>query len=133
MQDLRETLRFNRIDLAVPPTLPLVQADPRLLHHILINLLANASQHGGGDTPIAVRAVRTADAVELAVEDRGPGLSATGPDLFQSFVRGDSDRSGGSGLGLAIVKSFADAMRVEVLAGAADGGGARIVLRLPVR
>ena len=38
-QDLRAELVLHKLVLDVPPTLPLVEADPRMLHHILINLL----------------------------------------------------------------------------------------------
>ncbi|MBN2971804.1 sensor histidine kinase KdpD [Roseomonas aeriglobus] len=130
VRDLRDTLKHNRIDFDVPATLPLVRADPRLLHHILINLLANAAQHGGAGTPIRLIGRRERDAVTLAIADAGPGLGDKAGDIFKSFVRGTgTDRSGGSGLGLAIVKGFADAMKVEVMALTSPEGGAQLTLR----
>lgn len=124
--DLRETLRRNTVNLQVPPNLPLVQADARLLHHILINLLANAAQHGGPDKPITIAGRRTPDAVLLTVSDLGPGLpSGAEMTIFETFAKGSGDdRSGGSGLGLAIVKGFARAMNVEVNANNNPDGGA---------
>lgn len=126
VHDLRTTLRDVPIELAIPPTLPLVAADPRLLHHVMINLLANAAQHGGG-TPITVSGERKGDSVLLTIADRGPGLPNDAA-LFEAFVRGDSDRTGGTGLGLAIVRSFADAMGVAVAASSGEGAGTRIGL-----
>ncbi|PZO90545.1 MAG: histidine kinase [Sphingomonas sanxanigenens] len=128
VHDLRGTLDSDAVDLAVPPTLPLVNADPRLLHHILVNLLANAAQHGGG--AIRIEAARRQGGLTLSVLDRGPGLAddriAT---IFDTFQRGDGqDRTGGSGLGLAIVKGFADAMHVRVYATNREGGGAAFTL-----
>ncbi len=133
VHDLRETLRGNHIDLQVPPTLPLVRADPRLLHHILINLLANASQHGGTTTPIAIVGRREHGAVTLAIRDAGPGLpEGDSALLFDRFAQGTgSDRKGGSGLGLAIVKGFAEAMGVGVDAATDPAGGAAFSLRFP--
>lgn len=132
--DLRVALRDNRIDLKVPPDLPLVQADPRLLHHILINLLANASQYGGVDTTIELSARRDPDGVTLTIRDFGPGLPASsGQDLFGKFQRGvGDDRTGGSGLGLAIAKAFAEAMGIAIDAHDAPDGGAAFVLRFGV-
>ena len=113
----------------IPPGLPLVRADPDLLHHILINLLANAERHGGGVTGIVARSED--DAVTLAVGDDGPGLSEDADAMFTRFGRiAGSDRNGGAGLGLAIVKGFADAMGISVDCGnGPDGRGARFLLR----
>ncbi len=129
VRDLRDTLRGNRIVFDVPATLPLVQADPRLLHHVLINLLANAALHGGADTPIRIVGRRTRDGVTLAIVDAGPGLDVDVAAIFDSFARGaGNDRAGGSGLGLAIVKGFGDAMGVQVCAANESEGGASFTL-----
>ncbi|HLZ79327.1 MAG TPA: sensor histidine kinase KdpD [Sphingomonas sp.] len=133
VHDLRDTLRHNRIDLAIPATLPLIRADPRLLHHILINLLANAAQHGDPEGPIGIEARRVAGAVLLEVRDRGPGIEPGAEEaIFETFARGKgSDRSGDSGLGLAIVKGFADALGIGVAAATNPAGGAVFTLRIP--
>jgi two-component system sensor histidine kinase KdpD len=130
VHDLKGLLSRSHIELRIPPNLPLVRADPRLLHHILINLLANAVQHAGTDKPITIEGRRTPDAVQLIVRDRGPGL-APGTELavFETFAQGrGNDRSGGSGLGLAIVKGFADVMQIAVSAANAPDGGATFAL-----
>ena len=117
-QDLRAELARHRLVLDVPPTLPLVEADPRMLHHILINLLANAARFSPIDTTIMVQARRLPDRLVLAVLDQGPGLPpGRERSLFDRFTRVDGDdMSGGTGLGLAIVKGFADAMGLSVSA-----------------
>ncbi|NIJ33091.1 sensor histidine kinase [Sphingomonas oligoaromativorans] len=133
VHDLRDTLRHNRIDLAIPGTLPLVRTDPRLLHHILINLLANATQHGGPEGPIAIEARRVAGGLLLEVRDHGPGIEPGAEEaIFETFARGKgSDRSGDSGLGLAIVKGFADALGIGVAAATDPAGGAIFTLDIP--
>jgi two-component system sensor histidine kinase KdpD len=133
VHDLRDTLAHNRIDLAIPGTLPLVRADPRLLHHILINLLANAAQHGDPEGPIAIEARRVSGAVLLEVRDHGPGIEPGAEQaIFETFARGKgSDRHGDSGLGLAIVKGFADALGIGVAAATGVDGGAIFTLRIP--
>ena len=133
VHDLRELLRSHRLRTDLPPNLPLVDGDPQLLHHVLINLLANAAQHGRPDGAIIVSGRRTATAVELAVRDDGPGFSGSQADrLFQTFARGEgSDRTGGSGLGLAIVKGFADAMRVDVRVQSQEDDGTTFTLVFP--
>ncbi|WP_443030375.1 DUF4118 domain-containing protein [Sphingomonas sp. ZT3P38] len=129
IHDLKELLRGKHIDFQVPANLPLVRADPTLLHHILINLLVNSAQHGGAGGTITIEGRRTPEAVTMAIRDDGPGLPAPDRDLFQVFTRGaGSDRAGGSGLGLAIVKGFADAMQVTVRASNHAEGGAVFTL-----
>ncbi|MFL9840513.1 sensor histidine kinase KdpD [Sphingomonas sp. ST-64] len=133
VHDLKDLFRGRHIELKVPANLPFVSADPTLLHHILINLLANAAQHGGERGTITILGRRTPDAVELSVRDEGPGLPV-GEEarIFETFAQGrGSDRHGGSGLGLAIVKGFADAMRVRASAANQEQGGAAFTLHFP--
>jgi two-component system sensor histidine kinase KdpD len=130
VHDLRDLIGRTPIDLRVPPDLPLVAADPTLLHHILINLLANAATHGSG--PIVIAGRRTPDAVLLSVTDHGPGLPAGDADqVFAAFARGTgNDRRGGSGLGLAIARGFVDAMGLGIAA-SGDATGATFTISFP--
>ena len=133
-QDLKAELATHRIVLDVPPTLPLVSADPRMLHHILINLIGNAAKFAPAGTPITLEGRRVPDGVTLAVLDNGPGLPPGGEAaLFQRFtqVAGD-DMSGGTGLGLAIVKGFSDALGLRVAAfNRGDQAGSRFEIFWP--
>jgi two-component system sensor histidine kinase KdpD len=130
VHDLKDLLRGNDIDLRVPANLPLVEADPVLLHHILINLLANAATHGGAG-PIEMTGEHLNGVITLSVRDHGPGLEiGSETRVFETFARGvGSDRHGGSGLGLAIAKGFADAMGIDIIASNAPGGGAKFALK----
>ena len=134
-QDLRAELSRHCLVLDVPPTLPLVEADPRMLHHILVNLLGNAGKYAPLDSAITVRAQRVPDGLTLAVLDQGPGMpSGREESLFDRFTRVDGDdMSGGTGLGLAIVKGFANAMGLRVTATDRDGGGAVFEVIWPER
>ncbi len=102
----------------MPPDLPLVRADPRLLHHCLINLLDNAGKFGAPGTPIAIVAARTPDTLTLERARRRPRPAARlrASSAFDRFARVEgSDRAReGTGLGLAIVKGFAEAMGFAV-------------------
>lgn len=117
-QDLKAELISHKLVLDVPVNLPLVTADPRMLHHILINLIGNAAKFAPADTSITVEGRRSPDGLTLAVLDNGPGLPSGGEaalfDRFTHFAGGDM--AGGTGLGLAIVKGFADAMGLRVTA-----------------
>jgi signal transduction histidine kinase len=122
--------------LAVQADGPLVvQADARRLRQVLVNLLDNADQHGGG--AVGARACAVPGAVRVEVDDAGPGVPEVERDLiFDRFgrgrgsgVRGSRD---GTGLGLALVAQHVQALggTVEVLD--RPGGGARFVVEVPV-
>ena len=134
VHDVRKGLEGHAIRLEVPPNLPLVRLDPRLLHHCLINLLDNAGKYADAGSPVTIAAVRDRAGILLTVADEGPGLPpGREGEVFETFARLEgSDRRGGTGLGLAIVKGFAEAMGVTV--GAAnrdDRPGACFSLRAP--
>ncbi|WP_243859862.1 sensor histidine kinase [Amycolatopsis arida] len=85
-----------------------VTADPRRLHTIACNLLANAVRHGAEPVTVTIDATRL-DLVTVRFADSGPGVPADlMPILFDRFVRGERSRTAaGSGLGLAIARENA--------------------------
>jgi len=133
VHDLRSELTQHPIDLAVPPTLPLVEADPRMLHRILVNLLSNSGRFAPAGSPIRIEGAHKGDRLTLAIQDSGPGIPAGQESaIFKRFVRMEgSDQSGGTGLGLAIVRGFADAMGLTVTAFNRESGGAAFELAWP--
>jgi signal transduction histidine kinase len=119
--------------VAPPPPLPFA-ADPTLIGRALANLIDNARKHGGGLVGLSVRA--DGALVLFEVVDRGPGF-APGEEsrVFERFYRGadpDAGSHGSLGLGLALVKRIADAHGGRVHAANQPGGGARLVLELPL-
>jgi two-component system sensor histidine kinase KdpD len=134
-QDARRALEGHALRLDVPPDLPLVRADPQLLHHCLLNLLDNAGRYGDPGTEIVIEGRHRYGELRLAVHDHGPGLPpGRESEVFETFRRLEgSDRAiGGTGLGLAIVKAFAEAMGMSVEAtNREDGAGAAFALVFP--
>ena len=137
--DLRSELSHHTLVLAVPASLPLVEADPRMLHHMLVNLLDNAAKYAPAGTVIRAEGVRSGGGpaeggLSLSIIDEGPGLpQGTENALFERFRRGEgTDSHGGTGLGLAIVKGFGDAMGLVVTASnRTDAKGSRFTLFWP--
>lgn len=133
LDDDRSVCPARQITTDVAVDLPLVDADPVLLRHMLINLLDNAARHGGPHVRVAAR--RDGDRVLLSVTDDGPGIALGQQSaIFDRFVRfAVGDRVGGSGLGLAIVQGFASAMGAQVTAAnRATGSGAEFTITLPI-
>jgi two-component system, OmpR family, sensor histidine kinase MtrB len=113
-----------------------VRADKRRLARVLANLLDNAAKYGEGATAVSMRAVD--GGVQLAVEDRGPGVAPEErAQIFDRFNRGGvAGRRGASegvGLGLALVAEHVRLHGGRVwVEGRADGEpGARFVVELP--
>jgi two-component system, OmpR family, sensor histidine kinase MtrB len=97
--------------------------DPRRLHTIVCNLLANAIHHGGEPITVTIDGSEP-DAVTIEVADRGPGIPAELQQiLFDRFTRGDRARrpSEGSGLGLAIARENVLLHRGRIIASTKDG------------
>jgi two-component system sensor histidine kinase KdpD len=68
------------------------------------------------------------------VIDQGPGIPPEATErLFEKFYRGDDRKTGGLGLGLSIARGLIEAHGGTLTVENRDGGGARFVIRLPVR
>ncbi len=121
-----------RFELDAEPCL--VRAAPARLDRAIANLLDNACKW---NPP----AGRVGDAIEvrvrdgrLEVRDHGPGIDPEDlPRVFDRFFRAPAARGRpGSGLGLAIVRQTAETHGGAVHAINDPGGGARLILELPV-
>jgi len=89
----------------------------------------SAREAGRSPVRVEVSAHVDADAVELRVDDNGPGIAADRRErVFEPY---ETTREQGTGLGLAIVKKVALDHRGDVWVDASHLGGARFCLRLP--
>jgi two-component system sensor histidine kinase KdpD len=77
----------SSVEVDIPADLPAVQVDAIFVDQVLTNLLENAGRYAAGKK-IRVSAKAVGDEVWLAVEDGGPGVSATAmPHIFERFYR----------------------------------------------
>jgi signal transduction histidine kinase len=106
-----------------------VDGDRVQLGQVFANLLENAMYAASPAGEVAVRARRVEGAVELDVEDSGPGVDpATRRRLFEPLI---TTKEQGVGLGLALVKKIAERHGGSVAYSDRPGGGARFTVRLP--
>jgi two-component system, OmpR family, sensor histidine kinase KdpD len=122
-----------RIRLTLDHDLPLVRADGSQLQRVVVNLIENALKFSPVEAPVRVSVSDRAQAVEVAVEDDGPGVAeADREQIFEAFYRGTPPRGApGSGLGLAIAHGLAVANGCTLGVQRAGAGGARFVLAIP--
>ena len=130
----RESINDREVRLDVPENIPLALLDHTLIEQAVAKLLANAGSHTPSNLPIEIDAEYKGDKLFISVGDRGPGLQPEMAErLFEKFYRGDNHKTGGLGLGLSIARGFVEAHGGTLAAENRDGGGARFIIKLPVR
>jgi len=121
--------------------LPTVEADPRQLRQLLLNLLSNALrfQKPGASPSIHIRsetdAAATTPVCHLHVEDNGIGFDPKYAErIFTPFERlhGRSAYPG-TGMGLAICKRIVERHRGSIVAESTPGVGTTLHITLPLR
>lgn len=129
--------RWVAIELALDPTIPMIQSDPRRLRQVMHNLILNADDAlAGVDDPrltVQTRCMKEADCrfIELSVRDNGGGFAPTVIDrVFEPYV---TTKEKGTGLGLAIVKKIVEEHGGAVWVENLKPRGAAITVRLPLR
>jgi two-component system nitrogen regulation sensor histidine kinase NtrY len=108
-----------------------LNADPDQVELVLINLVKNAAEaslESNGGVVVGWTAPPRSPALELWVDDEGPGP----PDTANLFVPFFTTKAKGSGIGLVLSRQIAEAHGGGLtLAPHPSGRGSRAVLRLP--
>jgi signal transduction histidine kinase len=105
-----------------------VQAD---VEQLLLNLLNNARDATRSGDQVTIRVIRSADLIELAVEDTGCGISRE--HLIRIQEPFFTTKPDGHGLGLAICRSIVAEMRGHLRIESAPGAGTRVLAAFPLR
>lgn len=123
-----------KLQLELPPTLPLIVGDGALIKRAVANLVDNAIKY----TPegsVTVRVRERDSYLVVSVSDTGIGIApADQMRLFEKFYRikrRDTIRIKGTGLGLAIVKSIAERHNGKAWVESKLGKGSTFHLALP--
>jgi two-component system, OmpR family, sensor histidine kinase KdpD len=134
LKSVASSIVDHRIEIDLPEDLPLLDLDAVLIERVLCNLLENAAKYTPTGSTIGIGAAPGArDAIDIWVEDDGPGLpSGKESEIFQKFERGQKESATpGVGLGLAICRAIVDAHGGTMRAENRRDGGARFVFSLP--
>ncbi len=111
----------------------LVRCDSELLEAMLSNLIRNAIRFSPRKSEIRITVASSGDALEVSVEDEGPGIPPDVlPRIFDRYFQTSQTKiRRGAGLGLAIASTVAKLHAGVVTATSRAGGGARFTVRLP--
>jgi two-component system sensor histidine kinase ChvG len=128
----RDVRLIRRLDDAV-----MVRAGKGMLEIVLQNILENATSFAPRASTIVLTLTQNHDAVELQVDDEGPGIPGEKIDhIFERYFSSRPSQGGGdppphSGLGLWIVRRNVEALGGQVSASNRIGGGLSIAIVLP--
>jgi signal transduction histidine kinase len=126
------TARQRDVQLVVSPPAAVtrVTADGDQLVQVLLNLVLNAVEVSPAGGTVTVKGRVEDGACVLTVDDEGPGVPEDLRErVFDPFF---TTRAEGTGLGLSIASQIVLAHSGALACEAADGGGGRFVVRLPL-
>lgn len=137
LRTLRPLAQAAGLDLQVdlPPTLPLVQADPERIGQVLSNLIGNAIKATERGGRITVSVTEGDNAAQVAVADTGTGIPLEQlPHVFERFWQASRSgiRSRGAGLGLPIARGIIQAHGGRMWVESEHGAGSTFYFTLPL-
>ena len=112
-----------------------ISGDTDRLIQLMLGLVENAIRHSPTGSSVTIGTSAADGFATIWVDDEGPGVPLSERErIFEPFYRGAGQpRShGGAGLGLAIARSIATAHNGTIAAETAVGGGARMIVRIPL-
>jgi signal transduction histidine kinase len=112
-----------------------ISGDTDRLIQLVLGLVENAIRHSPSASSITIGTSVSEGFAAIWVDDEGPGVPLSERErIFEPFYRGagQARSHGGAGLGLAIARSIAKAHNGTIAAESAVGGGARMIVRIPL-
>lgn len=105
-----------------------VRVDEDDVRHALANVIDNALKYSSREIDVTIDTTETH--VDVAIADRGPGMTAEGISrAFDRFFRGERRDVEGSGLGLAIAKRAIERSHGEIALESSVADGTRVRFR----
>ncbi|MBV6633593.1 MAG: PAS-domain containing protein [Alphaproteobacteria bacterium] len=123
------------VTLKIERKLPAFHADPRAVHQMLLNLMANAIKFTPSGGTITLESIRRGEELVLAVSDTGIGIAPEDIEaVLQPFVQVDDTlrrREQGTGLGVPLTKSLIELHGGRLEIESVVGKGTRMALVFP--
>ena len=134
LADIAQTSAEHRLEFEGPPESVPITTDPKLLRHILTNLLENAVRYSPAGSIVTLALHPQPDRIVLRVTDRGIGIPAQEQaHVFEPFFRAsNATHVCGTGLGLTIVRQAVEALGGTVEMESVEGQGTTFTVTLPL-
>jgi PAS domain S-box-containing protein len=131
--DLEVTSPTHHLELDVTGDCESVEGDPKLLRHIMINLVGNAIKYSSSGSKVTIRIACSKVGSVLEVHDEGIGIPKEDLEhIFEPFHRGKNAATiMGTGLGLTIVKWAVESHQGAISVESEIGHGATFKVTLP--
>ena len=112
--------------------IPEISCDPQRMRQVFLNILDNASKHGGEGGRIDAEICSVEDSVIVRIRDYGPGIPEDEiPLVKKKFYKGSS-KARGSGIGLAVCDEIVEMHGGQLILENAPGGGTLVTVQLPI-
>ncbi|MDH3602968.1 MAG: HAMP domain-containing histidine kinase, partial [Candidatus Tectomicrobia bacterium] len=125
------TIRHDPFDTPIETVV-----DSEKTMQVIRNLLNNAVKFSPEGGSITIDMHQDSQSVIITISDQGPGIpDAELESIFDKFIQSSRTNTGagGTGLGLAICREIVMAHQGRIWAENAAGGGARLILELPLQ
>ena len=117
------------VSVEIPPSMPLVYADPHQIGQVLAKLITNAFQAMPEGGNLRISATADAHQVHVSLTDTGRGTSPDNMDrLFKPVF---ATEAWGTGLGLSLAKSLVEANGGSIKVVSREGKGSTFTTILP--
>jgi signal transduction histidine kinase len=131
------TLQSHQVQLTleIAPDLPALEADPKQLEQVLLNLINNSldAMPRGGELRIGAASANTGNKVLLQVTDTGEGIEPSNLERLFLPMYTTKEIGAGTGLGLAICRSIIKEHGGEIKVESQLGLGTTFTISLPVK
>ena len=110
-----------------------ILSDERILQHILLNLLSNASKYSAEESEVSLTIDISNQIIFISVTDSGIGIpEADQGNIFSNFFRAENTGNiEGTGLGLNIVKRYVELLEGSITFSSKLGEGTTFMVEIP--
>jgi signal transduction histidine kinase len=127
--------KAQNLNMELPDSLPIIQADGQRLEQVILNLMTNATKFTPEGGNITLRARKQDSSLVVEVQDNGIGIPEDEQArIFKPYSRlsADRQRHQGLGLGLSLVKQVVELHGGKIWVESEAGKGSTFAFSLPL-